>query len=341
MTHVDLCSGIGGFALAARWAGFTTRCFAEIDPYAIRVLGKHWPDVPNVGDLRAADWRPYAGATLLTAGYPCQPFSLAGIRQGSADDRHLWPAVKRAVQDIGPAWCVFENVYGHVSLGLDDVLADLEGIGYAARPVVVPAVAVDAKHRRQRVWIVANACGGRLGGAGAGESEQSRGAETVGASEVVGHSESGGIRCREASREGGQSAFTGETVSNSHSIGRGIEQECQQRGGNTPNAGDDGKKESLADPSGERCRKARECEPTRQAERAAVGGGFCRWEPEPELGRVAHGIPSRVDRLKGLGNAIVPQVAYEILRVIAWLETHPKPLSPLPGPQAAPETTPV
>lgn len=111
-THIDLFSGIGGFALAAQWAGFKTICFSEIDPYASAVLRKHWPEVPNLGDITKADFSPYAGATLLTGGFPCQPWSNSGLKRGVNDDRHLWPAMLEAVKSTRPAWVVGENVAG-------------------------------------------------------------------------------------------------------------------------------------------------------------------------------------------------------------------------------------
>ena len=156
-THLDLCSGVGGFALAARWHGLRTIGFCEIDPWCRRVLAKNFPGVPQHDDVTTLDggtvrgWASDAlahahgadGETrgahgirteparglqpsrsgseaigLLTAGYPCQPFSLAGKRMGEEDDRHLWPHIAGLVRDLRPAWCLFENVAGHITLGL-------------------------------------------------------------------------------------------------------------------------------------------------------------------------------------------------------------------------------
>lgn len=260
MTHVDLFSGIGGFALAAQWAGFRTVAFVEIEPYAQELLKQNFGAVADAerakairhagkesserepcgidarccgaaqlyADIRTFDGAAYRGATLLTGGFPCQPFSQAGKRRGKEDDRYLWPEMLRVIHEARPAWVLGENVAGIVTMELDRVLSDLEGEGYAVQALVIPACAVDAKHRRDRVWIVANSNG-------AGCSKQRR-AEPIGAEHV-----------------------------------------------------------------------AAEC--------------CCRWLTEPDVGRVANGVSARVDRLKGLGNAIVPQIAFEIIREIARLES--------------------
>ena len=158
MQHLDLCSGIGGFSLAFENEGFETVGFAEVDPYCSQVLEKNWPNVPNYGDVKeiANDPATLPEFDILTAGYPCQPFSTAGQRKGADDPRHLWPDIRRIVQARRPSWCVFENVLGHVSMGIDEVLSALENDGYQTEAFVVPAVAVDAQHRRDRVWIVAH-----------------------------------------------------------------------------------------------------------------------------------------------------------------------------------------
>lgn len=157
LTVLDLFSGIGGFSLGLERAGMRTVAFCEIDPYCRAVLKKHWPGVPIFEDVRkltAADIT--ESVDVICGGYPCQPFSLAGKRLGAADDRHLWPEYFRLVQELRPTWVLGENVVGHIGMGLDNVLSDLEGAGYATRTFVIPAVAVDAKHRRDRTWIVAH-----------------------------------------------------------------------------------------------------------------------------------------------------------------------------------------
>jgi DNA-cytosine methyltransferase len=160
MKALSLFSGIGGLDLAAHWAGIETVALCEREPFPQKVLRKHWPDIPIYDDVceltkERLEADGIGTIELIHGGYPCQPFSNAGKRQGENDDRHLWPEVRRLIETIRPRWFVGENVAGHVTLGLDDVLSDLEAIGYTAKPFVLPASAVGAPHRRDRVFIVA------------------------------------------------------------------------------------------------------------------------------------------------------------------------------------------
>jgi len=158
MTHLDLFSGIGGFALAAKWRGFDTIAFCEKDEFCQKVLKKHWPNVPIFGDIKEFDGEQFNGKIdLLTGGYPCQPFSVAGNQRAHDDDRHLWPQMFRIITQAKPTWVICENVYGHVTLGLDNVLADLESRNYTAQSFVIPSMATGRNHRRDRVYVVAYA----------------------------------------------------------------------------------------------------------------------------------------------------------------------------------------
>jgi DNA (cytosine-5)-methyltransferase 1 len=158
MTHLDLFTGIGGFHLAAQWAGFETVGFSEIEPYCCALLAEKWPRIKNYGDIRNADFSLLRGRiTVLSAGVPCQPASLAGKRRGAEDDRWLWPATLDVIESVQPAWCIFENPVGILTLDeFDGILLRLESLGHQVRAFSVPANAVGAKHRRQRVFIVAN-----------------------------------------------------------------------------------------------------------------------------------------------------------------------------------------
>lgn len=243
MFMLDLFSGIGGITLAAEWAGIETVAFCEIDPYCQKVLRKHWPDVPIFDDVRKLTKQTLIGAgvidddrtiDLISAGYPCQPFSVAGKRGGAEDDRHLWPEVFRLIKELRPTWVLGENVAGHVTLGLDDVLADLESIGYTAQAFVVPACAVGAPHRRDRVFIVAYSNSKRHDGSGRETSTfQNSDGEKDGLSmpdgENVAHSAS--ERCGETREHCGRyperPTVCGETLA--HTCGAGCE-ECDTAG---------------------------------------------------------------------------------------------------------------
>jgi DNA (cytosine-5)-methyltransferase 1 len=141
MKHLDLFSGIGGFALAARWAGIETIAFCEIKEFPRKVLEKNFPGIPIHNDMRELDGKQYEGIDLITGGYPCQPFSTAGKRKGSDDQRHLWSEMFRVIKQAKPTWVVCENVAGHISMGLDEVLVDMENEGYTGQAFVIPACA--------------------------------------------------------------------------------------------------------------------------------------------------------------------------------------------------------
>ena len=166
MTHVDLFSGIGGFALACRWCELETICFCERDPYCQRILAKHWPDVPIVSDIHEFDGTRYADVTLVTGGPPCQPVSVAGERRGETDDRWLWKEMYRVITEARPRFVLFENVAGVRNMGLDEVLSDLEASGYATGAAIIPACSISAQHRRDRCWVLADSIGERQSGSG-------------------------------------------------------------------------------------------------------------------------------------------------------------------------------
>lgn len=300
---LDLFSGIGGFSLGLERAGMTTVAFCEIDPFCRAVLRKHWPEVPCYDDVRGLtaarlDRDGIGRVDVVTGGYPCQPFSHAGRRTGEDDPRHLWPAMRRLVGEVRPAWVVAENVAGHITLGLDQVLADLEADGYAGRAIVVPAAAVDAPHIRQRVWIVA----------------RDRNREPT----VPVDAEMEGMR-------GDMADADGEPVQAGRRSGdvgsaRACEGEGEERQRVRSDVGECSGSEQVADANRER-REIRldvagGSRNTRRASSRREAGEPHRWIPEPDVGRVAAGIPNRVDRLRALGNAVVPQVVEVIGRAI-------------------------
>jgi len=337
MRMLDLFSGIGGFSLAAQWVwgdDLEIVAFCEIDKFCQNVLRKHWPGVQIIEDIKKVEWvvantkntdgkecqrespqiqfgrGNIRSIDLLTGGFPCQPFSCAGKRAGTEDDRFLWPEMLRAIHEVKPRWVVAENVPGILSLdnGLvfEGVCTDLEAEGYEVIPLVIPACAVGAPHRRDRVWIVANSRCFRQ----EKHEQQSTGVEQSDchASHSIGTGTRG--KCREASdqrrgtsqnmregirQENGQACTSGTTPTDCHAPDT-TSLRCQSRKwmGN-------GKR------VGQKQKGSHSSESSWQEHWYEVATRFC---------RVDDGVRNRVDRLKSLGNAIVPQVVEQIFRAI-------------------------
>ena len=366
LRHVDLCSGIGGFALGFQWAELSKPVlFCDIEPWSRKILAKHWPDVPIAEDVKELANDPNGlipDCDILTAGYPCQPFSVAGQRRGTEDDRHIWPYIFSIIKAKRPSFCVFENVYGHVSMGLDEVLSDLESEAYATRPFIIPACATDAFHRRDRLWIICRNVGdtkhdgsstttvtGSIGKTsehdtqGQSKTEQSKGAsqsrdsgglgegtraEYVGNSESKRHerrtdAEREGPESEQEQRLGIRSKSSGSSkdvayTQSMHSNGSG--EHTQQSEGQVSEFGERSSEVNVANTDSERSQgQWREHEPISRQETGHAASYSDKeirarknWQPEPRVGRVAHGVSNRVDRLRGLGNAIVPQISMRI-----------------------------
>jgi len=321
---LDLFSGIGGFSLGLESTGFfETAAFCEIEPFCQKVLKKHWPDVPLYEDVRTLTEK-YNGEAveLICGGYPCQPFSHAGKRQGADDDRHLWPAMFDCIKKFRPTWVIGENVAGHINMGLDEVLSDLESKDYEARAFVIPACAVDAPHRRDRVWVVANTLSGRCSKQREGGVQQPGGTETKRSGKTLadtpqlhgyGSGEQSEQSKRQVSKLGERSSAEPLADADSDNV-QGQQQEC------------DGAK--VREVQGTRqaglCSGERHWLPEPDVGRVANGvpAGLARsgWLPEPGIGRVAKGIPDRVSKLKALGNAVVPQIPAMLGYAIAEAE---------------------
>jgi DNA (cytosine-5)-methyltransferase 1 len=286
---LDLFSGIGGFSYAGEKlvGGYETVAFCEYDKHAQKVLRKHWPDTEIIDDVRelANDAERFRGSVdIICGGYPCQPFSLAGVRRGDKDDRHLWPEMLRIIQAVRPTWVCGENVAGHISMGLDEVLSDLEAEGYQARCFVIPAVAADARHRRDRCWIIAHTDSEGEPVSAVNEQRLERAAN-------VGNADSG---CRAG-------VFSGEPKQKNRGSGFASGWE------DVPNA-DSQRLQGVG--------QKRDDEGSAGLRSGKAGWEKSFWEPEPAVGRVANGVPGRVHRLRQLGNSIVPQVAARILWAI-------------------------
>jgi DNA-cytosine methyltransferase len=160
MKHLGLFEGIGGFSLAARWMGWETVAWCEINEDNQKVLKYHFPDAEGFSDIKTTDFKKYANRIdILTGGFPCQPYSVSGKRKGKEDDRHLWPEMLRAIREISPRWVVGENVRGLTNwnggLVFDEVQADLEAQGFKVLPVLLPSCSVNAPDLRERIWFIA------------------------------------------------------------------------------------------------------------------------------------------------------------------------------------------
>jgi len=431
LTVGSLFSGIGGLDLGLERAGMNVIWQSEIDPYGCRVLKKHWPEVPNHGNIKEINWRNVIRPDVLCGGYPCQPFSTAGKRNGTDDPRHLWPWVREAISELRPKYAILENVRGHVSLGLSTVLGEMASIGYDAEWQIVSAASVGAPHLRERVIILAYPNGGRQ------QECQSETKQTTGIScgckqctdtlgelayadgigslhgrpkiytaerwlNALGHTWAGGFDVANADSSPGEQQPKGQiqkpdvgrrsknvanTDSSNPTDGRqreGLQSQDTSRGDDrsgsgsdtgqismgstgqnsgyvadtdnardrTPNSGTnrDGTQEierrniepqfrasrrstNVADTDARETsrglrgvstdtRQVREQRDYARGEESHAGGQW--WASEPDVGRVANGVSSRVDRLRGLGNAVVPQVAELIGRMVMDYDTHSK-----------------
>ena len=319
---LDLFSGIGGFSLGLeRTGGFETVAFCEIDPFCRRVLAKHWPGVPIHEDIRKVTGV-QGTIDVICGGFPRQPWSLAGKRAGTEDDRNLWPEMWRLIAEFRPRWVIGENVPGFddaAGLGLDNMLSDLEGLNYqVAPPFEIPACAVDAKHKRARLWIVGNArsCGQPGNDRRRTRKEPENGCEDVADGTRVQQGRQEQRPERERVRASGQSIDVADTQSKpiraglcpSKQAGNGhgrFSDRCSEAISDTEHGGRQGR-----DPQG-------------KGPEAALPS--YRWLPEPDVGRVAHGVPNRVGRLRALGNAVVPQIPERIGRAILMAEKHTSP----------------
>jgi DNA (cytosine-5)-methyltransferase 1 len=322
----SLFAGIGGFDLAARWMGWQTAWVSEIDPYASAVLKKHWPDAPNLGDITTITNPP--PVDVLVGGFPCQDISLAGKGEGIGGARSgLWKHYARLIEEIRPRYVVAENVSALRSRGLEVVLGDLAEIGYDAEWHCIPASAVGAPHRRDRIWIVAypqqSRCQGRNAegqGAGAIVSSGASVAHAAGKPESEQRHEAEALSNRGDARlvVGGSGAglslpYSASSLADSNGERlHGVAQHHSQASTN----GQEGP--SRVDVDGPRDGVSGARDGVSGAPEAGDPGAW--WAVEPNVGRVAHGVPRRVDRLKCLGNAIVPQVAYTIFQAIARAE---------------------
>ena len=378
MKVLDLFSGIGGFSLGLEWAGMSTVAMCEKDPYCRKILAKHWPDLTIHEDIRNLDGKEYRNSIdLVAGGFPCQPFSVAGKRKGADDDRHLWPEMLRVIKEAKPRWVIGENVFGFINMALDDVQADLEREHYEVRKFVLPAVAVDAKHRRDRIFLVAYSnspavwnlperqAQGRdnlqasrqaitphdgpsqsMANANKHERWRESSTESQGRESRMEHgSRSSGLTERqpnqtladtnsswELQQEGDQQEIGGwssnssqQDVANSYGkgleIGQDLRENHEQELSPSERSGSE-RREDVANSHGTRgeaglsgqepWQEGNSGEFDHQGHQQSWREEVREWPAEPCVGRVADGVPNRVDRIKGLGNAVVPQLIQAI-----------------------------
>jgi DNA (cytosine-5)-methyltransferase 1 len=320
MKVLDLFSGIGGFSIGLEKAGFETVAFCEIEEYPRAVLKRHWPNIPVYRDVRELTGEQLRAdgiiPDVIVGGYPCQPFSLAGVRRGEEDDRHLWPEVRRIINEIRPTWCIFENVAGHITMGLDEVLSDLEAEGYAARPFVIPACGVDAPHRRDRVWIVAHANLSSDRRASRSNEEAYGEIPEWDNSRVADKSSEVCTTLAYSNRNDGRRERSTEPQGRDTRLEHGGSSERQPIG----QSDEDVAYTSLQRLQG---RTEEQVYGVGKISKQSKGGGTDKrkfWATEPNVGRVANGVSARSHRIKALGNAVVPQIPEVIGNIIMQIE---------------------
>ena len=282
MKHGSLFSGIGGFDLAAQWAGIENIFHVEKDDWCRRVLSKNFPNSKQYTDIKNFNGKEYEKSIdIISGGFPCQPFSVAGQRKGKDDDRYLWEEMLRVISEIQPTYVIGENVTGIIGLALDTVLSDLEAQNYTTETFIIPACSKNAWHKRDRVWIVAY---------------------------------SNSIRRTYEQKETGQPLYNREWNCTAEKQ-TGDEFECGiiESCSIFPNSNSIGRENSI--PGNEQTGETSKLGNSHTKYNANI------WETEPRVGRVVHGLSNRVDRIKGLGNAIVPQIAYEIFKSVQKLDS--------------------
>ena len=329
MTHGSLFSGIGGFDLAAEWMGWDNKFHCEWNTFGQKVLHHYWPQAEQFTDITKTDFKKYANRIdILTGGFPCQPYSSAGKRLGKEDERHLWPEMLRCIQEVQPRWVVGENVLGLVNwsdgLVFHEVQADLEAEGYEVQPYVLPAVSVNAPHRRDRVWFVAYS---KLYANGLrGERRMDLGGELLERRE------------RKQKTNRFNTISKNENASNPNSNGLNqcnSDNEVNTSEGRVNALGDTNESNGDGDSSNTSHLRQEYALENGELERERFGQSYQRnaWDSSPSVSPICTGDDGISDRLDSItfpkwrnesikagGNAIVPQVVYQIFKTIEQYE---------------------
>ena len=355
LKHLDLFSGIGGFSLGLESAGLVeTVAFCDFDKYCQQILNKNWPGVPVYGDVKELNHDKLKAdgiskIDIITGGYPCQPFSVAGRKKGEEDPRHVWPEMFRLIRELKPTWVIGENVGNHVKLGLDTVLSNLESEGYSTRTFSISASSIGANHKRERLWILAYSERNGLASTENGRSieeavrEEQKGTNNpfdIARASSVPEARSDVANAKRLGREPWaeepRKSENEESSNQSNHCGKGrseresslhVADTGKQSESHITDSGGNGKINELEreeigitnrESSGENVANANSSRleeqwrpvTTEEENQATQCGSW--WSVEPDVGRVAHGVPNRVDRLKALGNSIVPQIPFLI-----------------------------
>lgn len=295
MKHLGLFEGIGGFSLAAQWAGWETIAWCEIDAFCQKVLKHHFPNSIGHENIKETDFTKYYGTIdIITGGFPCQPFSLAGKRKGTADSRHLWPEMLRAIREVKPRWVVGENVFGIINwdggLVFEQVQIDLENEGYEVQAYILPAASINAPHKRERVWFIAHSDRER------NDNCKNTTADNIQRKQSENNKQSRNRRTGKTTRYGSIGVATNPDSARQQTRKEGQEQ----------------------------------ISPRRDLFRKPLSTNWSSFPTQPPVCSGDDGLPTQLDgitfpkwrneSIKTYGNAIVPQVAYQIFTAINQYE---------------------
>lgn len=359
MKHASLFSGIGGFDLAAEWMGWENVFNCEIEPFPRKILNYYWPNAISYQDIKETDFKKHYGSIdIISGGFPCQPYSTAGKRQGKEDDRHLWPEMLRAIREIKPRYVLGENVLGLVDwnggLVFEEVQADLENEGYKVQPIILPACGVDAPHKRYRVWFVAypNECTARpsrtsretKSNGGKNDDEQSCRRQSteqhIGCSNVQRINTNTTNTRIESLRPERENEIHGTRITSDTTGKQGERVQSKQREFSEQKQRElrrsgckNGSKWNITDPDSLRLRGETDwIRKTRQPNEKSKANDWENFPTQSPICSGNDGISSKLDgitfskwrreSIKGYGNAIVPQLAYEIFKVIHELNEN-------------------